>query len=71
MFEGLVIRMMQLCKRTQKNVSRQKILMQFPTDEKANYKANITLLDSYFDNIVSPNNNIYCSSEILTDLIEI
>lgn len=45
--------------------------MQLPTDEKANYKANITLLDSYFDNIVSPNNNICCSSEILTDLIEI
>lgn len=45
--------------------------MQFPTDEKANYKANITLFDSYFDNIGSPNNNICCSSEILTDLIEI
>lgn len=63
MFEGLVIHMMQVCKHRQNNVSRQKILMQLPVDEKANYKANITLLASYFDNIVSPNNNICCSSE--------
>lgn len=70
MFEGMVIHMMQLCKHTQKNVFEQKILMQFPADEKAkkaNYKANITLLASYLDYIVSPN-NVCCSSEVLTVL---
>lgn len=63
--------MMQLCKHTQKNVFEQKILMQIPADEKAkkaNYKADITLLVSYLEYIIFPNNNICCSSEVLTDL---
>lgn len=71
MFEGLAIYMMHLCKYTQKKVSRQKILIPFPVDEKANYKPNISLLASYFDYIVSTNNNVCYSSEILTDLNEI